>query len=112
MHQSLQGATFHLEHVLPASKGGNSLLANLAWCCPSCNLHKSDRIEATDPADGSRVALYNPRLMVWLDHFRWEGRHLLGLTPTGRATVLALCLNDPRRLLVRRAEELFNLFPP
>jgi hypothetical protein len=112
MHQSLQGATFHIEHVVPTSKHGSSRLENLALCCPSCNLHKSDRTQAIDPADGSRVALFNPRLMVWQDHFRWEGRHMLGLTPTGRATVVALRLNDPRRLLVRKAEELFDLFPP
>ena len=112
MHQALQGATFHLEHVVPSSKRGSSRLANLAWCCPSCNLHKSDRTEATDPADGSHVALFNPRLMVWRDHFRWEGHRVVGLTPSGRASVIALCLNDPRRLLVRQAEELFDLFPP
>jgi hypothetical protein len=111
MHQSLQGATFHLEHVVPASKHGSSRLANLAWCCPSCNLHKSDRTDAIDPADGARVALFNPRRMEWQDHFRWESRHMAGLTPTGRATVLAFRLNDPRRLLVRQAEELFDLFP-
>lgn len=62
--------------------------------------------------DGSRVALFNPRVMLWEDHFRWEGYSVLGLTPTGRATVLALFLKEPRRLLVRQAEELFGLFPP
>jgi hypothetical protein len=30
----------------------------------------------------------------------------------GRATVFALDLNHPRRLLIREAEELFDLFPP
>jgi len=50
--------------------------------------------------------------MVWRDHFRWEGHRVVGLTPSGRASVIALCLNDPRRLLVRQAEELFDLFPP
>ena len=30
MHQSLQGATFHLEHVIPRVKGGSSNIANLA----------------------------------------------------------------------------------
>lgn len=29
MHQSLQGATFHVEHVIPRSFGGRSELANL-----------------------------------------------------------------------------------
>jgi len=30
----------------------------------------------------------------------------------GRATLLALNLNHPRRVLIRQAEELFGLFPP
>jgi hypothetical protein len=34
MHQALQGATFHVEHTTPRSRGGKSDLANLAWCCP------------------------------------------------------------------------------
>jgi hypothetical protein len=37
---------------------------------------------------------------------------LAALTPVGRATILALALNHPRRLLIRQAEELFELFPP
>lgn len=41
MHESLQGATFHIEHVVPKSKGGESTLENLALACPGCNLHKS-----------------------------------------------------------------------
>lgn len=51
MHSSLQGATFHLEHVVPQSCGGKTELANLAWACPSCNLHKSDRLEVPDGED-------------------------------------------------------------
>lgn len=30
MHESLQGATFHLEHIIPRCKGGRSDLENLA----------------------------------------------------------------------------------
>lgn len=37
MDQSLQGATLHVEHILPGSRGGSSRLENLARACPSCN---------------------------------------------------------------------------
>jgi hypothetical protein len=37
---------------------------------------------------------------------------LEGRTSTGRATIAALKLNAERRLLIRRAEERFGLFPP
>lgn len=112
MHQSLQGATFHIDHVIPESKGGSSGLHNLAWACPSCNLHKSDRTEVTETDGGEAVALFNPRRDAWGDHFAWDGYRIEGKTALGRATVAALQRNSPRRLLIRQAEELFGLFPP
>ena len=112
MHQSLQGATFHIEHIIPRSRGGQSQLNNLAWACPSCNLHKSDRIDAPSPDTGETVLLFNPRTDSWNDHFRWDGYHITGLTAIGRATVDALFFNHDRKLKIRQAEALFDLFPP
>jgi len=90
MHQALQGATFHVEHIMPGSRSGASKLDNLAWCCPTCNLHKSDRIMAPDPETGGLIPLFNPRRNAWSKHFRWEGYALLGQTRAGRATVQML----------------------
>jgi len=112
MHQALQGATFHVEHVTPRSRGGASHLDNLAWACPGCNLRKSDRIEAPDPETGQFVSLFDPRDNDWGEHFRWDGYRVVGLTAVGRATVEAFDLNHSRRIRIRRAEELFALFPP
>jgi hypothetical protein len=112
MHQSLQGATFHIEHILPSSRGGETQASNLAWACPGCNLRKSDRTEGRDPLTNATVSLFNPRADNWSDHFRWEGHQLLGRTNVGRATVQLLEMNHPRRLLIRQAEELFGLFSP
>jgi hypothetical protein len=111
MHQSLQGATFHVEHIVPSAHGGKTCLDNLAWACPACNLRKSDRLHALDPETNSLVPLFNPRQQRWNEHFRWDGHNLVGLTPIGRAAVFVLDLNHPRRILIRQAEELFQLFP-
>ena len=112
MHQALQGATFHVEHVVPRSRGGHSALSNLAWSCPGCNLHKSDRTQAPDPASGTVVPLFNPRTDDWNEHFRWDAFHVVPLNATGRATTAALDLYHARRVNIRRAEALFGLFPP
>jgi hypothetical protein len=111
MHQSLQGATFHIEHILPRSKSGTNEADNLAFACPSCNLHKSDRIATFDIATQSTVPLFDPRADVWHEHFEWNGCELTGKTETGRATIALLLLNAPRRLQIREMEKSFGLFP-
>ena len=112
MHQSLQGATFHVEHVIRRCLGGTSEFGNLAWACPSCNLHKSNRVEVESPDVYQAVPFFNPRTDRWDDHFCWDGYCITGLTPIGRATIDALVLNHERRVNIRQAEALFDLFPP
>ena len=34
---------YHMDHVMPLSKGGRSTLANLQLTCSSCNHRKSDK---------------------------------------------------------------------
>lgn len=34
----------HIDHIFPASKGGNSKYENLRYLCEKCNLSKSDKI--------------------------------------------------------------------
>jgi len=112
MHETLQGATFHVEHVIPRSKGGASDAGNLARACPGCNLHKASRTTAPDPATGEEVPLFHPIRNLWSDHFRLNGLRIEGITPEGRATVGALKLNHERRLAIRAVEEAFGLYPP
>lgn len=112
MSQSLQGATFHIEHIVPRALGGATNMANLALACPGCNLHKADRVTAQDPDTDAVVPLFHPRKHLWDTHFEWSHTKVIGKTPTGRATLAALQLNRPRRLLIRKAETSFGLFPP
>lgn len=112
MHQSLQGASFHLEHAIPRSKNGGDGLDNLAWACPSCNLRKSDRTEAVDPDIGTIAPLFNPRRDHWDEHFAWLEYQIIGVTSIGRATAATLEFNTPRRLLIRQVELAFGFFPP
>jgi hypothetical protein len=112
MHQALQGATFHIEHIVPQSRAGSSEPDNLAFSCPSCILHKSDRTEVPDPDGNTLVPLFNPRTDQWSDHFQWDGYQVVGRTTVGKAMVFAFQLNHPRRLLIRRAEKLLDMFPP
>lgn len=39
----------HVDHIFPASKGGQSKRPNLQFLCAEHNLMKSDKLEVTDP---------------------------------------------------------------
>ncbi|MEI6394920.1 MAG: hypothetical protein WCT12_27910 [Verrucomicrobiota bacterium] len=55
----------------------------------------------------------HPRREAWGRHFRRDGAHILGITPTGRATVAALSMNRPPALAIRREEAILGrLMPP
>jgi hypothetical protein len=94
--QRATGYRFHLEHIIPSSKGGSDDLPNRALACASCNLAKTNKMSGVDPLTGEEVALFNPRTQVWDEHFRWATNQqtLEGLTNVGRATIAALSMNS------------------
>lgn len=102
--QKYLGARLEIDHIKPLAEGGTDDEDNLWLACPICNGHKSDKTTGVDPETGISEYLFNPRTQVWSEHFKWEtdAIHLRGLTPTGRATIAALNLNDdPDALIVR-----------
>lgn len=112
LSQAGQEATFHIDHVIPTSAGGETEAGNLALACVSCSLRKAARLDATDPATDLDVPIFNPRKERWDTHFRWDEVVLVGLTATGRATVHALQMNRPIALAIRREEAAFGRHLP
>ena len=107
-----QEATFHVDHVVPRIAEGTTELNNLALACVSCSLRKWARRSAPDPTTGKESPLFNPRDQVWEEHFRWQGAVVVPLTPTGRATVMALAMNRPLALAIRLEEAERGRHPP
>ena len=101
------GVTFHVEHVVPQSRGGQTQLGNLALSCPGCNLAKAEQTSAADNI-GQMQPLFNPRnfepwLLGWHLHFvldRGTGM-ILPRTRQAEATIRALAMNDASRLFAR-----------
>ena len=106
--QEGQEATFHIDHILPIAAGGTTLENNLALACVSCSLRKGARQTGKDPFDNTEVPLFHPRNHLWADHFNWQGVTLIGLTATGRATIVALTLNRSLILAIRHEEILLG----
>jgi len=110
--QAGQEAAFHIDHVLPVSAGGATSDKNLALACVSCSLRKGARSTAPDPQTDLDAPIFHPRKDRWVEHFRWEEATVVGLTATGRATVLALKLNRPLALAIREEEAFRGRHPP
>ena len=56
------------------------------------------------PAHRRADRIVHPRRDAWRLHFRWDGVRVVGTTPTGRATVMALHMNRPLALVIREEE--------
>jgi HNH endonuclease len=109
-----QYVKFTVDHTVPLSLGGSDGLENLALACFHCNRRKTNRLTAIDPQSGKDVPLFNPRQDNWPEHFIWsrDGRLIIGLTATGRATVATLALNRERVIAIRSADLEIGRHPP
>ena len=96
--------SFSVEHIIPLAKEGISNLDNLAFSCQGCNNRKYISVEAVDPVTQANVSLYHPRQELWIAHFAWnkDCSLVIGLTPTGRATIQKLQLNRTGLVNLRR----------
>ena len=97
-------AIFEIEHIVPLAENGRTIQQNLCLACPTCNRYKWVRQQALDPETGQQVALFHPQRDQWSNHFMWNetATELIGLTPIGRATIVALKMNRPQLIRVRR----------
>jgi hypothetical protein len=69
-------------------------------------------LAANDPETGQPALLFNPRTDDWTEHFEWAEYAVVGLTPTGRATVAALAMNRPLIVSIREEEAERGRHPP
>lgn len=102
--EELTVATFEIEHIQPHSAGGETIFLNLCLACPTCNRCKADRTAAIDPETQQEALLFRPHQDDWSAHFAWseDTTEIIGTTPTGRATALALRMNRPAMIRLRR----------
>lgn len=105
---------FSVKHIIPKADGGENDLENLALSCSGCNGHKYSKTSGLDPVSRQDVPLFHPRQDRWRDHFEWSDDFLLviGLTPTGRATVETLHLNRINLINFRRVLVATDRHPP
>lgn len=104
---------FEVEHIVPPGRAGSDTEQNWALACRSCNLHKSDGLEGTDPDTGATARLLHPRHDKWDEHFavEIESGVIVGRTPIGRATIARLRMNSTTQAHARLQWTRLGLFP-
>ncbi len=112
--QRIIGMPLHFEHLFPLALGGKTAAENLWLACPLCNGYKGIQTQALDPVTEANVPLFNPRLQTWHEHFEWseDATQVIGKTAVGRATVLALRLNNEYVVPARRVWVAAGWHPP
>ena len=102
LHEDDLFLSFELDHIIAIKHGGSDDLENLAYACPHCNQHKgSDLVTVLDDSD-EFVPLFNPRVLLWEEHFRVLEGEIIPKTNIGRATVKLLQFNSPDLLILRK----------
>ena len=98
------GQPMTIDHITPQVRDGETAFENLCFACRRCNEFKGSSISAQDPLTGETVTLFHPRRQMWTDHFQWDdsGALIVSSTAIGRATVVALNMNNPVIVDARR----------
>lgn len=93
-----------VDHIIPESQGGETAFDNLCFSCRRCNEFKGATTQSIDPLTGEIHSLFHPRRQQWGIHFEWDmsGTRIVGLTAVGRATIIALKMNNEVITTARR----------
>ena len=96
--------SFHVEHIISLTHGGETIIENLAFSCPICNASKGTDIGTILHGVEGLVRFFNPRTDKWSEHFNIDPTgEILTLTPVGAATAKILDMNHPDAIIERRA---------
>lgn len=106
-------APMEIDHIQPLFLDGTDDELYLCLACPRCNGFKGSQIVGKD-ATGLEIALFNPRLDRWSEHFGWskDKAEIIALTPCGEATITALRLNIEEAVNFRRTMAAIGAYPP
>ena len=110
--QAYDRLPFEIDRIIAKKHHGPTRASNLCLACFACNNHKGSYISGIDEKTKKIVPLFHPRRHKWHRHIRWDGPVLVGLTPSGRATVAVLEINLDYRVGFRQRLIEEGVFPP
>lgn len=93
--------SFHFDHIKSIKHSGESIIENLAYSCPECNLNKGSDL-ATLNNQNELIRFFNPRIDIWEEHFLLNEGLIIAKTEIGEATIKIFKMNDIERLIFRK----------
>lgn len=104
--ETISFAPHQIDHIIAEKHGGQTVEENLALSCAVCNKYKGSDIASVDGKTSGIFPLFNPRKDVWSEYFRIENGVFIGLTPSARATIRLLQINNEARIEERKIQEI------
>ena len=101
-----------MDPIYPVSRGGQTIVDNLALSCQTCNNYKYTKVEAIDPVMEQLAPLFHPRQDQWTEHFHLgDDGQIKSLSVIGRVTSKPLRFNMPSQIAARRQWAKLGLYP-
>jgi hypothetical protein len=101
VHEEEAGSLLELDHFQPRSAGGGDEVANLVYCCPTCNRRKGDFWPSSSSLSTHR--LLHPQRDDLPTHFHEQiDGWVVALTEIGAFHIERLQLNRPPLVALRR----------
>ncbi len=102
----------HVDHVISLKHGGETILNNLAYCCPDCNRNKGSDLGTFLNSESELIRFFNPRQDEWNHHFDMdESGMIYHKTIVGAATINIFLFNHPDRIIERKLLWRMGLLP-
>ena len=105
---------FSVEHIARSMLGARRPRAISRWPVRGAIISSTIKPQLATLSAATSVPLFHPRRDHWYEHFIWnhDCTLIVGLTPTGRATIEALHLNREGVVNLRRLLLLAGKHPP
>lgn len=107
LHEDDNFLSHEVDHIIAIKHRGKTRADNLCLSCFDCNRFKGSDLGSIDVETDNFAYLFNPRVMLWEDHFKFNGATIEPLTPTGRVSEFLLRLNSVDR--IEKRQELLTL---
>lgn len=102
VHENDSFLPFEIDHIVSLKHGGGNEIANLALACPHCNQHKGTDLVTFLKSYEDIVAILNPRIQKWEEHFTQSEGQILPKTRGAEATIKLLRFNELERVIHRQ----------